>query len=155
MNDLVLLAAVTAMIDGLLAGAGLDQVIKQLPARKHIGALAYSRYFMAADLANGRFWYGALGILAYSLTVGCAVIGSLQNVELPVMALLVVSAGLALVHAFGTSQAAPIAFQVRKANNDEVSLDELFNKFSKWTTLRGFTGFLLFVTMLLALMSVA
>jgi hypothetical protein len=46
------MVASAALIDGLLAGAGLDQIVKQLPSRRRIGPVAYSKYFMAADLAN-------------------------------------------------------------------------------------------------------
>jgi hypothetical protein len=50
-SSFVVLAAVAA--NGLLAGASLDQSVKQLPARKRIGAVAYSVYAEAADLGNG------------------------------------------------------------------------------------------------------
>jgi hypothetical protein len=41
MNTLALSAA---LANGLLVGASLDQSIKQLPARKTIGAVAFSQY---------------------------------------------------------------------------------------------------------------
>jgi hypothetical protein len=46
---LALLVVATA-VTGVLAGASLDQSVKQLPARRKIGAVAYSRYSRAADL---------------------------------------------------------------------------------------------------------
>jgi hypothetical protein len=49
------LAAVLA--NGVLVGASLDQSIKQLPARKKIGSVAYSNYSRAADLGNGVPFY--------------------------------------------------------------------------------------------------
>lgn len=36
------LVALATAVDGLLAGASLDQSIKQLPARQRIGVLAFS-----------------------------------------------------------------------------------------------------------------
>ena len=39
------------MANGILAGASLDQSIKQLPSREKIGAVRYSEYSRAADLA--------------------------------------------------------------------------------------------------------
>jgi len=42
-----------AGIDGLLAGASLDQSIKQLPARQRTGVRAFFAYSQAADLGNG------------------------------------------------------------------------------------------------------
>jgi hypothetical protein len=152
---IALMVASATLIDGLLAGAGLDQVIKQLPSRRQIGAVAYSRYFMAADLANGRFWYGALGILAYLLTVISAITGYLEKVDFLAMALLLFAAVLALVHMLGTARAAPTAFKVRKANSDETILNELFDTFSKWTAVRGIAGLLMFAAILLALVTIA
>ena len=61
-NALVL----AGLVNGLLAGASLDQPIKQLPARHRIGSHANSR---AADLANGVAWYAALGIGGALLTL--------------------------------------------------------------------------------------
>ena len=152
MTDLLFSLVISATIlDGILAGAGLDQVVKQLPARRKIGMVGYSRYFMAADLANGRFWYGTLGILAYVLTVGSAVAGYLQNVEPSAMTLLSIAATMALIHAFGTGRAAPTAFKVRDVGNDESTLTKIFDQFSKWTSLRGVAGVLMFLTSLWAL----
>src|SRR5215467_12122523 len=69
-STVLLIAATVA--SGLLAGASLDQSIKQLPARHRIGAVAYSRYSRAADLGNGVFFYGILGIAAALLTIASA-----------------------------------------------------------------------------------
>ncbi len=150
------------LIDGRLCGpdrwpsggCSLDQVVKQLPSRRRIGPVAYSKYFMAADLANGRFWYGALGMAAYVLTLVSAVAGYIENVDLAAFALLLLAALMALVHAFGTVQAAPTAFQVRGANNDEALLNELFNKFSRWTAVRGIAGVMMFGAILLVLVEI-
>lgn len=57
----VLIVTATAA-DGLLAGASLDQSIKQLPARHKIGSVAYSAYSRASDLGPGILWYGVLGV---------------------------------------------------------------------------------------------
>jgi hypothetical protein len=156
MFDLVFAIVVLAVfIDGILAGAGLDQMIKQLPSRKQIGVVAYSKYFMAADLANGKLWYGILGISAYAITIGSAIAAYLQSVESSVMAFLFLAAVLALVHAIGTIQAAPTAFRVLEAKGDETSLTELFNRFSKWTTVRGVAGILMFLAVIGALAIIA
>src|SRR5215510_5163098 len=67
----LLLAATAA--DGLLAGASLDQSIKQLPARHRIGVRNYSSYSRAADLGNGVAFYGILGGGAAALTIAAAI----------------------------------------------------------------------------------
>jgi hypothetical protein len=67
----VLILAATAA-DSLLAGASLDQSIKQLPARHKIGLVAYSEYSRASDLGPGILWYGILGVGAALLTIAAA-----------------------------------------------------------------------------------
>ncbi|MDQ3965929.1 MAG: hypothetical protein M3246_05685 [Actinomycetota bacterium] len=69
----VLILAATAA-DGLLAGASLDQSIKQLPARHRIGVVAYSKYSRASDLEPGVLWYGILGVGAAVLTIAAAIL---------------------------------------------------------------------------------
>ena len=72
--DRVLLVAAVAA-NGLLAGATLDQAVKQLPARHRIGVEAFSAYSQAADLSNGVAWYASLGVGAAVLTLAAVVAG--------------------------------------------------------------------------------
>src|SRR3954463_7741005 len=69
---------VTTAVTGLLAGASLDQSIKQLPARHTLGATTFSRYSQAADLANGVVLYAGLGIAVLVLNLAAAVMIHLQ-----------------------------------------------------------------------------
>jgi hypothetical protein len=59
--------------NGIVAGASLDQSIKQLPSRHKIGPKAFSAYSQAADLGNGIIWCAAVGIGSASLTVAAAI----------------------------------------------------------------------------------
>ena len=70
---LLLLLAATAAT-GILAGASLDQSIKQLPARHRMGIAAFSVYSRAADLGNGIAWYAIIGIGAAALTIAAAAV---------------------------------------------------------------------------------
>ena len=65
----LLLLGLTTAVDGLLAGASLDQSIKQLPARHRIGMRAFSAYSRASDQAAGVLWYAAVGIAGAGLTL--------------------------------------------------------------------------------------
>lgn len=69
----VVLVAVATVVDGLLAGASLDQSIKQLPARHRIGMRAFSAYSRASDQAHGLLWYTTLGLGGAALTVATAI----------------------------------------------------------------------------------
>ncbi len=146
---------ITSIVDGFLSGAGLDCVIKQLPARKVIGVAAYSKYFLASDLKNGRFWYIPLGISAYVLNVASAAAEYFEGSSTSTLALVSVAAASALVHALGTSQAAPAGLSVRKVkSDDQQALTKIFDKFARWTQVRGVSGALMFIAMLGALATV-
>jgi hypothetical protein len=68
-----ILLAITVAVDGLLAGASLDQSIEQLPARHRIGVRAYSAYSRASHASNGRFWLIPLGVGSFVLSVVVAI----------------------------------------------------------------------------------
>ncbi len=74
----ILIVAATAA-DGILAGASLDQSIKQLPTRHKIGLVAYSEYSRASDLGSGILWCGILGVGAALLTIAAAVAAFLEG----------------------------------------------------------------------------
>ena len=63
----------TTALNGVTAGASLDQAIKQLPTRHRIGVVLYSTYSKNADLGNGLPWYISIGISAVVVTLGAAV----------------------------------------------------------------------------------
>src|SRR3712207_7854160 len=109
----ILIVAATAA-DGLLAGASLDQSIKQLPARHKMGLVAYSEYSRASDLGPGILWYAILGVGAAVLTIAAAVAAFFDGVQPASATPLYVAAGLAVLHSFATTQAAPTNFSQRQ-----------------------------------------
>ncbi|MDA4137325.1 MAG: hypothetical protein OK449_10065 [Thaumarchaeota archaeon] len=153
MIDLLLvLATAAAIIDGLLAGAVLDYAVKQLPARKSIGIVAYGRYFKASDFANGRFWYVPLGLSAYALNVLVAILAYSQNGMSSSTILFALAAGCAVVHAFGTSQAVPAGLGfLRLEDGTEAILNKSFDRFAKWVVVRAIFGAPMFVAVLFGL----
>ncbi len=154
-NFLLVFAIITAIIDALLAGAGLDYTIKQLPARKMIGITAYRKYFLASDLANGRFWYIPLGLSAYTLNTITAITAYFQNGTGSSTILFSIAAACALIHAFGTSQAVPVGLRFMKIkDDDESSLNRSFDRFARWVVFRGIFGLPMLVAMLLGLIMI-
>jgi hypothetical protein len=127
-----LLLAATACT-GLLAGASLDQSLKQLPARHAIGVAAYSRYSKAADLGNGIALYATLGLAVLILNVAAAVAafiaGSGRSVPI------YVGATLAILHSAVTARAAPTNFRQRTAAN-EPALEAILDRFARLQALR-------------------
>jgi hypothetical protein len=148
----VLILAATAA-DGLLAGASLDQSIKQLPARHKIGLVAYSEYSRASDLGPGILWYGILGVGAALLTIAAAGTALVQGVPSATATPLYVAAGLAVLHSLATTQAAPTNFSQRRVAKDERALVRVFDRFERWQTLRAVVQVLNFGAMLWALVA--
>jgi hypothetical protein len=150
----VLIVTATAS-DGLLAGASLDQSIKQLPARHKIGPVAYSAYSRASDLGPGILWYGILGVGAAVLTIAAAVAAIFEGVPSVSATPLYVAAGLAVLHSLATAQAAPTNFSQRRVARDEAALARVFDRFERWQTLRAVLQVLNFGAMLWALVAYA
>jgi hypothetical protein len=131
---LAFVIAVTAL-NGIVAGASLDQSIKQLPERRRIGALAYSTCSRASDLGNGIAWYASIGIGAVVVTIAAALVAFARGVSFAQALPLYGAAALSLLHALATSRAAPILLSQRHLV-DLVALRALFDRFERWQTLR-------------------
>jgi hypothetical protein len=132
----LVLAATAA--NGLLAGASLDQSIKQLPARRRIGASDYSVYSRASDLGNGIAFYATLGVGAAVLTIAAAVSAHRHEPQSRRTSPLYAAASLAVLHSLATTRAAPTNFSQRKvAQDDETALAEIFDRFERWQTVRA------------------
>jgi hypothetical protein len=139
MSTLLFVLVIGAVIaNGLLAGASLDQSIKQLPARHRIGVIAFSAYSRASDLGNGIAFYAILGISAALLCIAAAITAAAQGVNAPDLSTaLNLSALLAVLHSLVTTQAAPTNFSQRKVADDEAALQRIFNRFERWQALRA------------------
>jgi len=157
-EPLLLLAIAATALDGLLAGASLDQSIKQLPARRRIGALAYSIYTRAADLGTGIVWYAALGIGAALLTIVAAIVALTQSAPSNIAAPLYLAAAASLAHSFATSRAAPTMLsqrQIAATAENEPKLKAIFDRFERWQTVRAILQAATFALMLWALAAIA
>ena len=144
---------VATAANGILAGASLDQSIKQLPARRKIGALNYSIYSRAADLGNGILWYAILGIGAAILTIAAGVATYFDSPSTSQALPIYISVGLTILHSLATTQAAPTNFSQRKVVDDERALGRVFDKFAKWQAIRCALQVITFGVMLWALVA--
>ena len=151
MSFILTVAAVAA--DGMLAGASLDQSLKQLPARHRIGAVAYAAYAQAADLGPGVLWYGILGVGAAALTIAASVGAVVRHVAAPVTVPLVIAGALSILHSLATTQAAPTMFSQRHVPQTEQALAAVFARFARWQTVRATLQVLTLATVLWALIA--
>ena len=152
-NYIIILVALAAAANGILAGASLDQSIKQLPARHKIGMIAYSKYSRAADLGNGILWYAGIGIGAAVLTIAAAAAAYFNGLNTSITIPLYIAAVLAVLHSLATTQAAPTNFSQREVAQDEAALTRVFNRFEKWQMVRAVLQVLNFAVMLWAMVA--
>jgi hypothetical protein len=131
----LLVAAVIA--NGLLVGASLDQTVKQLPARRRIGVVAFSDYSRAGDLWHGVAWYAALGIGAAVLTVVAVVVGLAERPGTQSVAALWLALLLTAAHSLTSARAAPLNFSQRAAVGDAARLAAIFDRFERWSRARS------------------
>jgi hypothetical protein len=124
-TTLLVLLLAAAGANGLLAGASLDQSIKQLPARHRIGVLAFARYSQAADLANGVAWYAVLGVGTALLTLIAAAAGLADHPSTAAAVALWVAIAATAAHSAATARAAPTNFRQRRLGADEAALTAL------------------------------
>ena len=154
MTELTLILIVLATaLNGITAGASLDQSIKQLPARHRIGVVVYSTYSKAADLGNGIPWYVSLGISSVLVTIGAAIAVLSRQIPLETAFPVYLAVVLSILHSLVTTQAAPTMFSQRRHEYDEVALTRVFNRFARLQALRAFLQVVTFATLLWALMS--
>lgn len=130
----LLIAAVAA--NGLLSGASGDQSVKQLPARRRIGVVAYSDYSRAGDLGNGIAWYAAVGVGAALLSVIAAIMVLSQDPTGSQTAAAVTLLATSVIHMAITGRAAPTNISQRRHVGDEQALTQLFNRFERLQTAR-------------------
>ena len=155
LNAFLILVGLATSIDGLLAGASLDQSIKQLPARHRIGMRAFSAYSRASDQGNGFFWYVPLGIGGALLTIAVAVWTLALRLPPGQSIPLVAAAVLAVAHSITTARAAPINLSQRNVSEDEKALAGIFERFERWQSARAALQLATFLLMVWALAAVA
>src|SRR5215467_1666433 len=146
----LVLTFIAAALNGLLAGASLDQSLKQLPARHRMGISAFSLYSRSADLSpNGIIWYASLGISAAGVTIAAAVASLVAGnvATLPI----ILAAILSVLHSITTAQAAPTNFRQHNIQGDEAALVRVFDTFERWQTVRAILQVLTFAATLWAI----
>ncbi len=152
---LVLLAVATS-VNGLIAGASLDQSIEQLPSRHRIGMRAYRDYSQASHMANGRFWLIPLGIGGPLLTIAVAIWAAVLDLPREHSVPVLLAAGLSVAYSVSTVVAAranwPIApWASKPAPDDERVLAQIFARFERRQAIRALLQFLTFAVTVWAL----
>jgi hypothetical protein len=147
---LILIFAANVMT-GLLAGASLDKLVVQLPARRRMGVAKFAEFSRANDLGNGLVAYPILGIGSALLAIAAALAAYWQGILFAKAGPLYLSAFLAILHTISTMRAAPNMLRLQQPINDEKTLELIFDRFERWHTVRAVLQILNFVTLVWAL----
>lgn len=148
----VVLLAVATLVDGLLAGASLDQSIEQLPARHRIGTAAYSAYSRAAHLGRGRFWLIPLGLGGAALTIAAGVWGLTFGLSADGALPLAAGIALAVAHTVSTAVAAPLNASQWRPGTDVATVAAILDGFERRQAVRAALQFLTFAAAVWALL---
>jgi hypothetical protein len=142
---------IAVIVNGLLAGASLDQSIEQLPARHRIGMRAYLAYSRASHMANGRFWLIPLGIVGPVLSVAAAIWPLARKLPAAHLIPVFLAAGLAVANILSTLRAGSINWALtpwrpdsQKVADEESALSRMLQRFERWQPVRETVQFLHF-----------
>jgi hypothetical protein len=154
MNLVVLMIALAAAVNGLLAGLNMDTTLVKLPARRRIGAVAYATFIRGNDLGNGLVVYPLLGIGAALLTVLATAVAYIERSPMEVLLPLSIASLLSILHSFATTRAAPVMLSIKDAPDDEALLTAKLDRFARWHATRATFQVLTFFVLMWALVVV-
>jgi hypothetical protein len=117
------LIVLAAILDGILAGAGLDRALVTFPAWRVLGPLEWAAFSRHADLGAGRFWYPLWAVIGMICSIIAAAIlyrdsSAPRAAKIPVYAAALFTIGGLLF----TLKAAPIMLGLKRLDDDPVML---------------------------------
>jgi hypothetical protein len=119
----------------------LNRTLVEMPAWKHLGVQAWATFSRNADLGNGTILYPLAGIGGLVLVLAAAIVFRLGprrpwSVAIPVYG----AALLTICVILTTTQAAPIMQSLRRIGDDPRALQQAFDGFYKWDSIRAVIG---------------
>jgi hypothetical protein len=137
MNLIIVLLALAAAVNGLLAGLNVDTALVKLPARRRMGVVAYATFARGNDLGNGLIVYPLLGVGTALLAVLATALAFVERSPLQVLLLLYLASLLSILHSFATTRAAPVMLSLKDAPDDEALLTAKLDCFAHWHAFRA------------------
>jgi hypothetical protein len=141
-----LVVALCLIVVEQLLGAVIDNLnrtLVEMPAWQHLGAQAWATFSRSADLGNGTILYPLAGIGGLVLILAAAIAFRLGPrrplfVAIPVYGAALMGIGIMLT----TTQAAPIMLGLRRIGDDPRALQQAFEGFYRWDSIRAVIGVL-------------
>ena len=147
------LVPAAAALSGVVAGTTIDTAVVKLPSWRRLGAEPWASY-TREELPTSLVWYPVLGIGGVLANLAAAVAvhrdgGVARSAALPSRA----AALLAIGHLLTTAKAVPHMVRVRETD-DQASLREALEGFTRWIRARAVLDTLTFAANLWSLASV-
>ncbi len=119
----------------------MNRTLVEMPAWRHLGVEAWAAFSRGADLGNGRIIYPVAGIGGLALILAAAIVFRLSprrpwSVAIPVYG----SALMAICVMLTTTQAAPVMLSLHRIGNDPRALQQAFEGFYRWDSIRAVIG---------------
>jgi len=121
----------------------LNRTLVEMPAWRHLGVQAWATFSRSADLGNGTVLYPLAGIGGLVLILAAAVVFRTSpqrswSVAIPLYG----AALLAICGILTTTQAAPIMLSLHRIGDDPRALQQAFEGFYRWDSIRAVIGML-------------
>ncbi len=119
----------------------MNRTLVEMPAWRHLGVEAWAAFSRAADLGNGTILYPLAGIGGLAMILAAAIVFRLGSrrpwwAAIPLYG----SALLAICVMLTTTQAAPIMLSLHRIGDDPYVLQQAFNGFYRWDSIRAVVG---------------
>jgi hypothetical protein len=151
--------ALCLIVVGQLLGAvagDLNRTLVEMPAWQHLGAQAWATFSRSADLGHGTILYPLAGIGGTALILAAAIAFRLgPRRPLSVAIPLYGAALMAICVMLTTTQAAPIMLSLLRVGDDPRALQQAFEGFYRWDSIRAVFGALGDCAEILALVALA
>lgn len=147
-----LLAA--TVLNGIIGGAGVVRAAVEMPAWRHVGALAWAEFSRNADLGNGLILYPVLGIGGALATIAAAIAYRREGVARSAAIPLYLGVAFVIAGMAATAFAAPQMLSLRSAL-DAAAIQRAFERFELWGGIRSVAQALAFGTNVLAVVLAA
>jgi hypothetical protein len=119
----------------------LNRTLVEMPAWRHLGVQAWAAFSRGADLGSGTIIYPIAGIGGLVLILAAAITFRLGprrpwSVAIPVYG----AALMAICVMLTTTQAAPIMLSLHRIGDDPRALQQAFEGFYRWDSIRAVIG---------------
>lgn len=143
-SEKMLRASLVLLVVALLLGSVADSLARtlvEMPAWRHLGAEAWATFSRRADLGNGEIMYPLAGIGGTVLILAAAFVFRLSPRRPFFVAIPLYSAALmAICVMLTTTQAAPIMLSLHRIGDDPRGLQQAFEGFYRWDSIRAVFG---------------